>query len=122
MKKVTLISFLEELMRRYKRKPSKLAAELGTSHTTVRRWLSGIDTPNIRSCCKLAKYSGESVQKILAIVGHLSQISEESPEKWPAFREYARHKYPDELDEDIIKLVEDYIKRRKAKNHERKSE
>jgi len=108
-------------MRRYKRKPSQLAADLGISHATIRRWLSGIDTPNIRSCHKLAKYSSEPLQKILVIVGHLRQISDGQPEEWPAFREYVRYKYKDEFDEDMIILIEDYIKRRKANKHERKS-
>ena len=34
---------------------------------TIKRRLSGIDKQNIRSCYKLAEYSGESIQNILAI-------------------------------------------------------
>jgi len=35
-------------------------------------------------------------------------------DNWPEFREYARKKYPDELDEDIITMIEDLIERRRT--------
>ena len=66
---VPIGSFLKELMRRRKRLPSQLAADLGVSHATVSRWLSGADAPSIKSCRRLAEYSGVSVQKVLSIVG-----------------------------------------------------
>jgi len=44
-----LVSFLKELMRRRKRLPSQLAADLGVSHATVSRWLSDEDVPSTRS-------------------------------------------------------------------------
>jgi len=117
---VPLVSFLKEVMRRRKRKPSQLAADLGISHATVSRWLSGQDIPNTRSCHRLAEYSGVPVEKILSIVGHLPKMSEKPPIEWPEFREYARHKYPDELDEDLITMIEDLIERRRAKRYGRK--
>ena len=104
-------------MRRRKRKPSQLAADLGVSHATVSRWLSGMDVPSPRSCQRLAEYSGVPVEKILAIVGHLPEIAEKPPAQWPEFREYARHKYPAELDEDLITMIEDLIERRRAKKY-----
>ena len=104
-------------MRRRKRLPSQLAADLGISHATVSRWLSGADVPNTRSCHKLAEYSGVPVEKILSIVGHLSRVSERPPAEWPEFREYARHKYPTELDEDLVTMIEDLIERRRAKKY-----
>jgi transcriptional regulator with XRE-family HTH domain len=115
-----LVTFLNEVMRRRHLKPSKLAAELGISHATVSRWLSGADIPNTHSCGRLSEYSGVPVEKILAIVGHLPKISEKPPVEWPEFREYARHKYPDELDEDLITMIEDLIERRRAKKYGRK--
>ena len=42
---VPIVSFLKEVMRRRKRLPSQLAADLGISHATVSRWLSGEDIP-----------------------------------------------------------------------------
>ncbi len=119
-KEAPLVSFIKEVMRRRHLKPSKLAADLGISHATMSRWLSGQDIPNTRSCHRLAEYSGVPVEKILSIVGHLPRISEKPPIEWPEFREYARNKYPDELDDDLITMIEDLIDRRRAKKYGRK--
>jgi transcriptional regulator with XRE-family HTH domain len=116
-KETPFISFLKELMRRRQRKPSQLAAELGISHATVSRWLSGVDIPNTSSCQRLADYSGVPVQKILVIVGHLPRVSKKPVAEWPEFREYALSKYPAELDEDLITMIEDLIERRRAKKY-----
>lgn len=112
-----IVSFLKELMRRRKRLPSQLAADLGISHATVSRWLFGKDIPNTRSCYKLAEYSGVPLEKVLSIVGHLPKIAEKIAPEWPEFREYARQKYPDELDEDLITMIEDLIERRRQKRY-----
>ena len=114
---VPIVAFLREVMRLRKRLPSQLAGALGISHTTVSRWLSGEDVPSTRSCGKLAKYSGTSLQKILSIAGHLPMIVEQKPLEWPEFREYAQHKYPKELDEDLITMIEDLIERRRIRRH-----
>jgi transcriptional regulator with XRE-family HTH domain len=105
-------------MRRRKRLPSQLAEDLGISHATVSRWLSGFDIPNTRSCLKLAEYSGVSLQKVLSIVGHIPMAIDKISEDWPEFREYASVKYPNELDEDMITMIEDLIERRRAKKYE----
>jgi len=115
---VPIASFLKELMRRRKRLPSQLAADLGISHATVSRWLSGADAPSVKSCRRLAEYSGVPVQNILSIVGHLPQIAETGPPEWPEFREYAQHKYPAELDEDLITMIEDLIERRRGRRYD----
>jgi len=104
-------------MRRRKRLPSQLAAELGVSHATVSRWLSGDDVPGIRSCHKLAECSGVPLPKVLAIAGHLPRIVEQAPAEWPEFGEYARRKYPNELDEDLITVIEDLIDRRRKRRY-----
>jgi transcriptional regulator with XRE-family HTH domain len=114
---VPLVSFLNEVMRLHKRLPSQLAADLGVSHATVSRWLSGEDIPSIRSCRKLAEYSGVPVHKVLSIAGHLPRILQQAPAEWPEFREYASAKYPDELDEDLIAMIEDLIQRRRRRRH-----
>lgn len=103
-------------MRRRKRLPSQLAADIGVSHATVSRWLSGEDILSPRSCQKLAEYSGVPLQKILSIVGHLPQMVEEASPDWPEFRDYARRKYPRELDEDLITMIEDLIERRRKRH------
>jgi transcriptional regulator with XRE-family HTH domain len=117
----SFITFLKEVMQRRKQLPSKLAANLGISHATVSRWLSGDDIPNTRSCQKLAEYSGVPVEKILSLTGHLPRVSKRSKPDWPEFREYARQKYSNELDEDLIIMIEDLIERRRAKKNEGKS-
>ena len=113
-----LVSFLNELMRRRKRLPSQLAADLGVSHATVSRWLSEADIPNTRSCRKLAQYSSVPLEKILSITGHMPAIAETSTNQWPEFREYAQHKYPNELDEDLITMIEDLIERRRKRKYD----
>jgi len=105
-------------MRRRKRLPSQLASDLGVSHATIGRWLSGSDTPNTQSCQRLAEYSGASLEKVLSIVGHLPRVAETAPPEWPEFREYAQQKYPDELDEDLITMIEDLIERRRSRSYE----
>ena len=114
---VPIVSFLREVMRRRKRLPSQLASDLRVSHATVSRWLRNKDTPNIRSCQRLAAYSGVPVEKVLSIVGHLPRIAEKTPIDWPEFRDYARQMYPDELDEDLITMIEDLIERRKRRRY-----
>jgi transcriptional regulator with XRE-family HTH domain len=104
-------------MRRRKRLPSQLAVDLGVSHATVSRWLSGKDVPNIRSCQRLAAYSGVPLEKVLSVVGYLPRIAEKAPVDWPEFREYARQMYPNELDEDLITMIEDLIERRRRKRY-----
>ena len=118
---VPLVTFLKEVMRRRKRKSSQMAADIGVSHSTVIRWFSGEDTPNIRSCHRLAEYSGVPVEEILSIVGHLPKIAEKPTAEWPEFREYAHRKYPAELDEDMITMIEEHIKRHRAKKYEGKN-
>jgi len=120
-KEAPLVSFLRELLRRRKRKPSQLAADLGISHATVSRWLSGADIPSTRSCRRLAEYSGVPLEKVLSVVGHLPRIAETGPPEWPEFREYARQKYPAELDEDLITMIEDLIERRRSKRYGREN-
>ncbi|MBA7660009.1 hypothetical protein ES703_68008 [subsurface metagenome] len=115
---VPIVSFLKEIMRRRKRLPSQLAADLGVSHATVSRWLSSDDVPSIGSCRRLAKYSGVPLEKVLSIVGHLPRIAEREPPEWPEFREYARRKYPNELDEDLITMIEDLIERRRGRRYD----
>ena len=114
---VPLLPFLKDLMRRRKQLPSHLAGDLSVSHATVSRWLSGKDIPNVKSCQKLTELSGVPLQKILAVAGHVPPLTEKAPAEWPEFREYARQKYPHELDEDLIIMIEDLIERRRGKRH-----
>lgn len=110
------VTFVKEVMRRRHRLPSQLAADLGVSHATVSRWLSGKDTPSLQSCRKLAAYAAVPIERILSIAGHLPSLPDTGPTEWPEFREYAKKKYPRELDDDLITMIEDLIERRRGRN------
>jgi len=107
--------FLKRLMARRRRLPSQLAADVGVSHPTVGRWLSGDDVPSTASCRKLAAYSGVAVEEVLSSAGHLPTVSQTPAVEWPEWREYANGKYAAELDEDTITMIEDLIERRRER-------
>ncbi len=108
-----IVAFLRRLMKRRRRLPSQLAKEIGVSHPTVGRWLTGVDVPSTSSCRKLADYAGLSMEEILSMAGHLPKIDPTPASEWPEFREYAIQKYPGELDDDVIGMIEDLIERRR---------
>ena len=114
---ISISSFIKEMMRRYRRLPSQLAADIGVSHTTVSRWLSCKDIPNIKSCQILAKYGGVSIIRVLSMAGYLNQLDHQESSRWPEFREYVTKKYPEELDEDIIIMIEDLIHRKRRRRY-----
>ncbi len=121
-KESPLISFLRDLMRRRRLLPSQLAAELGISHATVSRWLSGKDMASIKSCRRLAEYSGVPLTQILALAGYLPTVHETGAVEWPEFREYAREKYAAELDDDLVTMIEDLIERRRSRGYSSKAD
>jgi transcriptional regulator with XRE-family HTH domain len=112
------IAFLQALMRRRGRLPSQFAADVGVSHTSISRWLSGKETPSFSSCVKLANYTGVPLQRVLHIVGHLTPLEDKAASELPDFREYVKRKYPRELDDDLVTLIEDLIERRRGRNGE----
>jgi transcriptional regulator with XRE-family HTH domain len=115
------VSFLNNLMRRNKIKPNRLAIEVGVSHTTMSRWLSGKTTPDLNSCKNIALYAGVSTDKVLSVVGLLPETAPLPYANWPEFREYATRKYAHELDEDLITIIEAIIERnRQNKWHRQK--
>ena len=109
------IAYLQELIRRRGRLPSQFAADIGVSHTSVSRWLSGKDKPSLVSCVKLANYTGVPLQRVLHIVGYLIPVEETAASELPDFREYMSRKYPQELDDDLVTLIEDLIERRRGR-------
>ena len=108
-----MVGFLQKLMKRRRRLPSQLARDIGVSHPTVGRWLTGVDVPGVNSCRKLADYAGLSTEEVLSLAGHLPRIDATPASRWPEFRDYALQKYPGELDDDIIGMIEDLIERRR---------
>ena len=114
-----LVALLGEIMRRRHRLPSQMAADVGISHATVSRWLSGKDVPKTKSCLLLAEYSGIPLQKVLASAGHVPMVAESAPDTWPDFREYASKKYGAELDDDLITMIEGLIELRRDRKYGR---
>lgn len=106
-------------MRRRSKLPSQLACDIGVSHASVSRWLSGKDIPKPNSCCKLADYASIPCEKVLAIAGHMPIGNEIQATELPEFRDYACLKYPHELDEDLICMIEDLIERRRQRRHQK---
>lgn len=110
-----MVGFLRSLSRKRGVAPSQLAKDVGVSHATMSRWLAGKDTPSPKSCARLADYGGVSTEYVLALARHLPLLQTAGTSEWPEFREYARLKYPDLLDDDLIIMVEDLIERRRRK-------
>jgi len=110
------IVFLQELMRRRRRLPSQFAADVGVSHTSVSRWLTGKEKPSFTSCVKLANYTKVPLERVLNIVGYLMPVEEKEVNELPDFREYVKRKYPRELDDDLVTIIEDLIERRRGRN------
>lgn len=104
-----LILFLKDILRRQKLLPSQLAKKLGVSHVTVIRWFSGKGKISTNSCQKLAKQTGEPLEYILALTGHIPSLRETVPEHLPTFRQYMLTKYPGVIDGDLLDVIENLI-------------
>ena len=111
MSTMSIGTLLKRVISCRKRSPDQLADDLGLSHLTVHRWLLGRNVPSMRSCRRLAEYSGMPLEKIIAAAGHLSGMSNRQLAEWPEFREYVLKKYADVFDDDLITMVEDLIER-----------
>ena len=110
-----MVRFLNQVMERRRCKANQLADSIGVSGAAVSRWLSGKDMPNIQSCHRLAEYSDEPLIDVLHLAGHIPHGKNRNTRDLPQFREYARIKYDNELDEDVITLIEDLIERRRTR-------
>ena len=108
-----LVTFLTEIMHQRRCSPSQLATSLGVRYSTVHRWLHNKTLPSITSCVRLAEYTNLSLQKVLSRIDYVPPLADSPTNSWPEFREYATQKYPDELDEDLITLIENLIARRR---------
>ena len=117
-KDLTVIELLKETMRLKKMRPRALAKSLKVSHASVSRWLSGKDLPSASSCLKIAEFTGVSLERILTLSG-LIPFNTKGGIDLPVFREYARQKYPEELDEDVITMIEHLIELRSRRKSDR---
>jgi transcriptional regulator with XRE-family HTH domain len=111
----TIVDFIKDLTAQRGLSLRGLARETGISVSTLSRWCDGKQIPSPESCRILADYLSVSTEHILALAGHLKPLYKEGKESLPEFREYAARRYPDELDEDIISMIEDLIRRRRKR-------
>ena len=95
-----------------------LGRESGVSASTLSRWRKGKQTPSPRSCKMLAEYLSLPVEHVLALAGHLKPLHRDGANPVPEFREYAEQKYPGELDDDMITMIEDLIYRRRRRREQ----
>jgi len=111
--KKSIVAFLKSVLAKRGNNASRMAMDLKVSHATIHRWLTGKDIPSTASCRKIASWSGFSLAEVLSKAGHIDTIPGTGQVQYPDFREYAHNKYPNELDEDIITLIEMLIERRR---------
>jgi len=111
-------AFLEDIQRQRGISLRKMSRESGVSASTLSRWREGKQTPSPKSCKMLAEYLSLPVEHVLALAGHLKPLHKDSADSLPEFREYALKKYPDELDDDMIAMIEDLIYRRKSRHEQ----
>jgi transcriptional regulator with XRE-family HTH domain len=104
-----LVTFLTEIMDQKRCSPSQLATDLGVPYSTVHRWLHNKTLPTISSCRRLAEYTCLSLRTVFSRIDYIPPFLHSHPNSWPEFREYTSKKYPDELDDDLITLIEDLI-------------
>jgi len=95
-----------------------LARDAGISPSTLSRWVSGKQVPSPELCQKFAEALSLPVERVLALAGHLVPMQKADGNALPEFREYARQKYPVELDDDMIAMIEDLIQRRRKRLNE----
>lgn len=111
----TIVDFIKDITVQRGLSLRGLARETGINVSTLSRWCEGKQVPSPKSCRILADYLSVSTEHILALAGHLKPLHKEDKENLPEFREYATRRYPNELDEDIITMIEDLIRRKRKR-------
>lgn len=90
-----IAKYVSDLLENRKLLPSQLAKQIGVSHPTVGRWLTGEDRPKPEGCIALSNYSGTPILELFKMAGHLPEDFDlESENQLPDFWEYMRRKYP----------------------------
>jgi transcriptional regulator with XRE-family HTH domain len=113
-----IADFLGDIQRQRGISLRHLGRESGVSASTLSRWREGKQVPSPNSCKMLAEYLSLPVEHVLALAGHLKPLHKDSADSLPEFREYAMQKYPTELDEDMITMIEDLIYRRRRRREQ----
>ena len=110
-----IAAFLQDVQRQRGLSLRGLARETGINVSTLSRWSCGKQTPSPKACRMLADYLSLSTEHVLALAGHLRPLHKGAIESLPEFREYAKQKYPEDLDDDMIAMIEDLIYRRRRR-------
>ena len=108
-----LAPFLKGLVEEKGISAKKLSVCSGVSAATVSRWLAGKDIPSPKACQRLSDCLGIPLMQLLLLADHLPYLPDKRPAAWPEFREYAKLKYPQELDDDSIAMIERLIEVRR---------
>ncbi len=111
-------SYIQNLLRQRGVSLRRLATDAGISPSTLSRWVSGKQVPSPQLCQQFADSLSLPVERVLALAGHLVPMQKANAGALPDFREYARQKYPAELDDDMIAMIEDLIQRRRRRLNE----
>jgi transcriptional regulator with XRE-family HTH domain len=114
----TISDFIEEIRKQRGLSLRGLARESGVDVSTLSRWREGKQVPSPKSCKMLADYLCLPTEHVLSLAGHLRPLHKTDEQVLPEFRDYAQQKYPAELDEDMIAMIEDLIKRRRRRNEQ----
>jgi len=118
-----LARYLESQLKQRDINYSQMARQLGVSHATIHRWLTGSDIPDAASCGKLAEWSGEPLHYILYIAGHTDVPLDRNGNDLPGFRRYLTMKYagvfPDELVTVLEGMISQYHAKRRAKQEKK---
>ena len=78
-------------------------------------WIKNVDPDFLTAMATVIEEPGKKKTEIFRAGILLGAIYERWRQRWPEFREYAHQKYPDELDEDLITMIEDLIEWRRAR-------
>lgn len=102
-------TLLEGLLDSRRYSNGELANEIGVNRRTLSCWKAGKTTPNLRSCKKLAQYSGLSLDKVLLLTNKRRWQAVYCAHICSGFEDYTRARYPKEIAEDLMTMTEDLI-------------
>ena len=103
--KVEFKDFIRRQLELRETYPARFAKDLGVSHPTVGRWLTGEDIPKAKVCWRIAEVTGVPLWDLLKMAGHIP-ADYEPDQDLPAFRSYMSQKYPGVLADSVLRMVE----------------
>lgn len=116
----------ESLCSESKKKPNRVAAEIGISSASITKWKRGA-TPNSDSLRKIAEYFCVSIDYLLGkpeqIIDdktwdeYADKYAEDMQERYEADRKLVKHLFPDVTNEDAAILLYQIIPAIRTMNH-----